>query len=292
MTKGCGIGVEMFGETKGDLVKPGLTKAQLEEIESRKGQVLEGPDPFGDVFAESKSGMTLSTGKTAPAGPLPVGLKRQSPPRKKAPKGPEGPKEPVFERLDVENFDGTVGTAVDVPHEPVMNPAGSFSVDFYAQVAPGGTGYRSPLTSRDMPPPRGYSFFVTPKGFWAFWVGVPEAQAWLKTEGPKAKEGEFQRITGVYDADERTIQLFVDGAPAPPTRASSLEPPVLTNVFAANEKRPLRLGAGATEQEPAKAKFPFNGSVRDVRIYARALASPLPETVEGEPAAKKQKVES
>merc|ERR1712087_248979 len=35
-----------------ELVKPGMTKRQLEEIEARKGQPLDGPDPMGDFFKE------------------------------------------------------------------------------------------------------------------------------------------------------------------------------------------------------------------------------------------------
>jgi len=311
MTKGCGVGVEMFGEHKGDLVKPGLTQAMVDDIESRKGQPVEGPDPFGDFFAsrDDKVATAPSPGlvrKPLPSQSLPTmkpglmkvpglvikpGLvvKRPSPPRKTGPKV-EGPKEPVFTRLGEETFDGTVGTSVDLDHAPEMNPSGSFSVDFVARLASGGQGYRSPLTSRDMPPPRGYAFFVTPKGKWAFWVGVPEAQAWLKVEGPDAKENEWQRVTGVFDSDERVIKIFVDGQPSTPMRVSTLEPPMLKDVFGANAKRPLRLGAGSTEQPSEKAKFPFPGSVRDIRIYARALSAPLPEEDGGaEPADKKQK---
>merc|ERR1719162_963776 len=49
MSRGLGINEELFGETTGDLMKPGLTKADLERIEN---SLPEGPDPFGDVFRE------------------------------------------------------------------------------------------------------------------------------------------------------------------------------------------------------------------------------------------------
>lgn len=55
-SQGIGINEKMFGETKGDLMKPGLTKADLERIEK---QISTGPDPFGDVFREG-------TGKANP----------------------------------------------------------------------------------------------------------------------------------------------------------------------------------------------------------------------------------
>jgi len=52
MTKGIGVGTKMLGEATGDLVKPGMTKAQFEELQ--KAGVSDGPDPFGDVFREKK----------------------------------------------------------------------------------------------------------------------------------------------------------------------------------------------------------------------------------------------
>eukprot|EP00929_Paragymnodinium_shiwhaense_P003681 TRINITY_DN104298_c0_g1_i1.p1 TRINITY_DN104298_c0_g1~~TRINITY_DN104298_c0_g1_i1.p1 ORF type:complete len:513 (+),score=169.18 TRINITY_DN104298_c0_g1_i1:111-1649(+) len=54
MTKGLGVGTAMLGEATGDLVKPGMTRQQLEAIEARKGQPFDGPDPFGDVFKEAR----------------------------------------------------------------------------------------------------------------------------------------------------------------------------------------------------------------------------------------------
>jgi len=58
MTKGMGIGTEMFGEATGELIKPGVTKKDLEEIEKRG--VPDGPDPFGEVFRESKEDVLAS----------------------------------------------------------------------------------------------------------------------------------------------------------------------------------------------------------------------------------------
>jgi hypothetical protein len=49
-TRGIGINEEIFGETRGDLMKPGLTKADMERLEKA---VPTGPDPFGDVFREA-----------------------------------------------------------------------------------------------------------------------------------------------------------------------------------------------------------------------------------------------
>lgn len=64
MTKGLGVGEAMLGKSTGDLVKPGLTKQQFEEI-VQKGPDSGTPDPFGDLFRESQS--AKSGGDAAPA---------------------------------------------------------------------------------------------------------------------------------------------------------------------------------------------------------------------------------
>lgn len=54
MTRGVGVGTEILGapsaEPGSELVKPGITRADLEKIE--KGGLDDGPDPFGDFFKE------------------------------------------------------------------------------------------------------------------------------------------------------------------------------------------------------------------------------------------------
>lgn len=51
MSKGLGINTQMFGESTGELMKPGLTKTDLEELE-KKRDMPDRPDPFGEIFAE------------------------------------------------------------------------------------------------------------------------------------------------------------------------------------------------------------------------------------------------
>jgi len=78
MTKGCGIGKRMFGEAgQGDdeLLKPGMTRGQLEKIEQSK---MDDNDPFADVFREAQGKKasdvkaTQGNGKTwRQSGPLP-----------------------------------------------------------------------------------------------------------------------------------------------------------------------------------------------------------------------------
>jgi len=49
MTKGLGINKEVFGETTGKMLKPGLWKEDLERIER---MTHEGPDPWADIYAD------------------------------------------------------------------------------------------------------------------------------------------------------------------------------------------------------------------------------------------------
>jgi len=75
MTRGLGVNKEIFGESKGNLIKPGMYQEDMDRIEARKGNPLgDGPDPLGDVFAERAAG--LDDAPVAPnpwrrAGPLP-----------------------------------------------------------------------------------------------------------------------------------------------------------------------------------------------------------------------------
>lgn len=56
MTKGVGVNEEVFGETRGDLVKPGMTRADLDRLE----QTVRGADesdPMWAMFNERSPGL-------------------------------------------------------------------------------------------------------------------------------------------------------------------------------------------------------------------------------------------
>lgn len=65
MTKGVGIGVQMLGESTGELMKPGLTRQELDYIEKRGGP--SGPDPFGEIWRE-KAAAGPARGQATPGG--------------------------------------------------------------------------------------------------------------------------------------------------------------------------------------------------------------------------------
>lgn len=265
MTKGVGIGTKMLGEATGELLKPGLTRQALETLEKEGVRDL-GKDPFGMIFRESAGGSSAIS-KLESAGPSGRGPAdgEQADDDSAHDVGP-----PCFESLEELSFNGAAEAAVDIPHACAQNPPGSFSVDFWAR-SWGGAGYRSPLSSRDCPPPRGYAFFITPQGQWAFWVGMPRCNEWLKISGPEARTGKWHRLTGTFCGRSQTVRFCVDGVEVGSRRAQS--------AFEPNPRRPLRLGAGASEVDRTLAKFPFSGDVRDVRVYDAALRPPLPEAV-------------
>lgn len=119
----------------------------------------------------------------------------------------------------------------------------------------------------------GYIFFLTPLNRWVFWLGLPDANAWLKIEGPEAREGEWQRITGTYDIETCTAELYVDGE-----RVATKHTTNAKATYRANRRAPLRIGAGCTDGVGV-SKFFFAGDVSSVRVYDDVLA-PLEETAE------------
>jgi len=68
MTKGVGVNKDFFGETSGNLLKPGLTAEALAKIEASGNPLGDGPDPFGDVFSEKRSVEASGGGGGAGAG--------------------------------------------------------------------------------------------------------------------------------------------------------------------------------------------------------------------------------
>lgn len=58
MTKGVGVNKEIFGESKGNLVKPGMYEDDLKKLEEKaqsRDPFSEVPDPFGEAFAARNS---------------------------------------------------------------------------------------------------------------------------------------------------------------------------------------------------------------------------------------------
>ena len=151
-------------------------------------------------------------------------------------------------------LDGT-GDAVDVAYSAELNPE-AFTASVWANPDADGVGHRSPLTSRDDGPQRGYILYLTPENTWQFWTGT--GTGWHGTAGPAAQLGEWTHITATF-ADEQKA-LYINGRLAGEGSAP----------LALNTERPLRIGAGATE---GPGNYFFQGMIDEVRIYDRALSA-------------------
>lgn len=99
MTRGLGVNKDMFGESQGNLVKPGIYEEDLIKLEAKKGLPSDEPDPFGDVFAERGPDPLadfLAESKTAPDPLADVFAERRMPVAASASRAPADPLADVF----------------------------------------------------------------------------------------------------------------------------------------------------------------------------------------------------
>jgi len=143
-------------------------------------------------------------------------------------------------------FNGT-NSYVEVPYISANNPS-QFTVECWARVD-GGSGYRSPLTSRGNA--IGYLFYANPSGIWQFWSGT--GGTWLQLSGTSVVVGQWTHLAATYDGT--TFRFYVNGILANSQIGS----------FSQNLSQPLRIGAGRTENP--SPQFYFNGAVDEVRIW-------------------------
>ncbi len=144
---------------------------------------------------------------------------------------------------------------VDVPHSVELNPENEFTVSVWANLDPGGSDYRSPITSRDDYPQRGYILYCTPDNTWQFWTGNA-AGGWNQAGSPPVTLGEWTHVAGTYSNGEK--KLYINGELA--GESSAMMPP--------NTAQVLRIGSGATEGD---GNYFFVGTIDDVRVYDNVL---------------------
>jgi len=150
------------------------------------------------------------------------------------------------------------GDFVDVPYAAELNPP-AFTVSLWANPTTGGTGHRSPLSSRDDMPQRGYILYVEPGNTWQFWTGT--GTGWNNTAGPAATLDEWVQVSATF-ADGQKV-LYVNGRQVAQSTAAV--------VLSPNTQRPVRIGGGATET--TTGNYFFRGFIDDVRLYNRALSA-------------------
>jgi hypothetical protein len=145
---------------------------------------------------------------------------------------------------------------VDVPYSANLNPQ-TFTVGLWVYADPTGSDYRSPLTSRDDAPQRGYILYLEPGNTWQFWTGT--GSGWSNLAGPAAALGEWTHVGATFADNQKT--LYLNGRlVAQGTGALSL-----------NTQRPLRIGAGASES--TAGNYFFKGMIDEVRLYNRVLSA-------------------
>ena len=171
--------------------------------------------------------------------------------------GQAGPQPPLFPGFEPANkgarFDG-VDDKIEVPFLPALN-SNVFTVEVWAKVNGGAGTYRSPLTSRDDAPQRGYIFYAADNNTWQFWTGT--GGGWHTLVGPAVVNGQWTHLAGVYDGTNKSF--YVNGR-----LAGTQATPVPLNTA-----RVLRVGAGATEGD---GTFFFNGDIDEVAVFGRALS--------------------
>jgi len=144
---------------------------------------------------------------------------------------------------------------VDVPNSAELNPENEFTVSVWAYLDPGGSGHRSPITSRDDYPQRGYIIYCTPENTWQFWTGN-SAGGWDSAGSPPVALGEWTHVAATYSNGEK--KLYVNGELAGESSAT----------MPLNTAQVLRIGAGATE---GNGNYFFVGTIDDVRLYNHVL---------------------
>jgi hypothetical protein len=160
-------------------------------------------------------------------------------------------------RGQVLSVDGS-GDKVDIAYNAALNSE-TFTVGLWARPTSGGTDYRSPISSRDDLPQKGYILYITPTNVWEFWTGDGTGTGWNGTAGSVAQFDEWSHVTATFAGGQK--QLYINGRLAGQGEAT-LSP---------NAQRPLRIGAGATES--AAGNYFFQGLIDDVRLYNRTLSA-------------------
>ncbi|MCH7919201.1 MAG: LamG domain-containing protein, partial [Planctomycetes bacterium] len=152
------------------------------------------------------------------------------------------------------NFAGLPDRVV-VPYSPGLNPEGAFTVIAWSNVGLGSSGWRSPITSRDDGPQRGYIIYAGDNGNWQFWIGT--GSGWSNAAGPPVQMGEWTHTAGVYEPGQQT--LYING----------VQVGQASGTISLNTQQVLTIGAGRTDV-PAGDYF-FVGMVDDVALFDNAL---------------------
>jgi len=160
---------------------------------------------------------------------------------------------------NVLTFDG-VDDLLDIPFSSELNPL-SFTIFVVCRVTGGTSSFRSPLTSRESAPTRGYILYAGSNNNWQFWVGI-NGGTWGGPQGGtrSATLGESVIVTMIGIGDVFGSQsLAINGA----------QVATATSSYSVNTLNPTRIGAGGSG---GSGQFFFPGDVGEIILYDSILA--------------------
>jgi len=144
---------------------------------------------------------------------------------------------------------------VVVPYDPQLNPEETFTVSVWANVEPGSSGWRSPITSRDDYPQRGYIIYAGTDGNWQFWIGT--GGGWSNAAGPPIVTGEWTHVAATYSPGEQKLYINAELVGE------------ASGTISLNEQQYLSIGAGRTDMP--QGDYFYAGMIDDVRLYDHVL---------------------
>ncbi len=154
-----------------------------------------------------------------------------------------------------------LGSHVDVPNNPALNPNGPFTVEFWVKPSQSTPDLFCPVCSLDPlsnsgVARSGWLFYQNSDGTWQFRVGGLAGYSAM-IGGGTVLPGVWQHVAGVYDGVN--AMLYVNGVLAGgPTTISGFNP---------NQLCPLRIGATTIPNRT------FDGWLDELAVYGRALSA-------------------
>jgi len=150
---------------------------------------------------------------------------------------------------------------LDVPYVSALN---GHNLTVFAVVhQEGGSGYRSPWTTRDDYDQRGHILYYQGDKY-QYWDG--EGSGWGQLHGSDTT-GEFEIVTvhskDVSSEDSSQIEkkFFLQGVQMEGSQVKNFSP---------NTEKPFRVGKGATEK--TAGDYPWSGDISEIIVYSEALS--------------------
>ena len=144
---------------------------------------------------------------------------------------------------------------------------------FTVVLSDGGSGYRSPWTTRDDPPGRrttaGHILYLEDGGTYSYWNGHATS-SWQQLDTTTAPGGNYEILT--TKSSTHTANSTIDKR----IYYQGVNVGSKNNVvFSPNPQRPFRIGKGATEDLPAHphGRYPWHGYITETIVFNSALST-------------------